>query len=687
MKRRKIRGILASMITVSMLVAGCGATVTPEIPSNEAPKEETQAPEETTVAESIEESVQEDLAETEAKKAEESSVPESEKPEETSTSDPNADSRPDSDCGKEEKVKETLSEEDQLKVNEWIESELTRIKEGGPLDRAFEPEDIKTKEVPIYFDSTDSDENITLAFFDPEESVPYIELKDVPMVLEKIYQMRASDKDYKLNFSSDGRTATLARESGTWMKLDFDENTITFLDLDDFLKASTMDSLMDAVAEHSLMSESSRDLFRHTGDSYERYGDALILELDDYGMDIIRDKDKYYMPVAIINDFILSRNYIPLLYNGKGLILAGYGELQNSEDRSLTELGKLYYEGETGDISPSMARFNYNELCLLLDTHYGLKEVHGISSFDRIFLQTGAKPALLSGDPVLMDNALAVFINQNFDDGHSGFIMPSYRSGADAEIKNEYGSSMAILVDEMKRFGFARNEAYPDGCPGYEEIGNTAYITFDSFTSISEDADYYKNPPKEADPDDTVGLMLYSYAQITREGSPIENVVLDLSNNGGGDSNAAGFVLGTFLGTGMYSVHNTMTGAMMTDYVQVDLNLDHKFDEKDSLQGYKLYCLESANSFSCGNLVPSVFKNTHKVTLIGQTSGGGSCMVLPCTSATGTIFQISGPLRLAFTKNGAFYDIDKGADPDFYIDDEKNFYDRKALTEYINGLY
>ena len=62
-------------------------------------------------------------------------------------------------------------------------------------------------------------------------------------------------------------------------------------------------------------------------------------------------------------------------------------------------------------------------------------------------------------------------------------------------------------------------------------------------------------------------------------------------------------------------------------------------------------------------------------------------MVLPCTSATGTVFQVSGPLRMAFTKNGSFYDIDQGAEPDFYIDDEKNFYDRKALTEYINGLF
>lgn len=670
MKKTKINGILASVITVSMILTGCNATTVPEAGSNEIA--ETPAVEETSAEESV--------------KTEETSIAETEKSEE---SDEANIKESNSDSEKTETEKTDSGEADAAEagnMDEWLVNELTRIREGGSLDRAFEPGVLKTKDVPIYYNSAESKENISLAFFDPDESVPYISLEDVSKLLKNAYLIQANDKDYTLNLTSDGRTATLTRENGTWMKLDFDEDTITFLDLDDFVRASNMKSLLDVVGESSLKSEASRAMFEHTDDSYERYGDAIILNLDDYGIDLIRDKDKYYMPLAIINDFILNRLYIPLVYNGKSVILFQYGGLQN-EDESLSDIGELYYDGNAEKISPSMAMFNYNELCLMLDYNYGLKETHGISSFDRIFLQTGTKQKLLSTDPKMIDSALADFINHNLDDGHSGFRLPSYESGAEAEIENGYGSSIAIMIDEMKRFGLARMEAYPDGCPGYEEVGNTAYITFDGFKSIPEDADYYKNPPKEADPNDTVGLMLYSYQQITREESPIENVVLDLSNNGGGDSNAASFVLGTFLGTGMYSIHNTMTGAMMTDYVHVDLNLDHKFDEKDSLQGYKLYCLESFNSFSYGNLVPSVFKNSHKVTLLGQTSGGGSCMVLPCTSATGTVFQVSGPLRMAFTKNGSFYDIDQGAEPDFYIDDEKNFYDRKALTEYINGLF
>ena len=42
---------------------------------------------------------------------------------------------------------------------------------------------------------------------------------------------------------------------------------------------------------------------------------------------------------------------------------------------------------------------------------------------------------------------------------------------------------------------------------------------------------------------------------------------------------------------------------------------------------------------------------------------------------------------MSFLKNGSFYDIDQGIDPDVYIDNIANFYDREALTDYINSLF
>ena len=56
------------------------------------------------------------------------------------------------------------------------------------------------------------------------------------------------------------------------------------------------------------------------------------------------------------------------------------------------------------------------------------------------------------------------------------------------------------------------------------------------------------------------------------------------------------------------------------------------------------------------------------------------------SSSSGTAFQISGPLRLAFMKNGSFYDIDQGAEPDFFITNPELLYDREYMTGYVNEL-
>ena len=117
--------------------------------------------------------------------------------------------------------------------------------------------------------------------------------------------------------------------------------------------------------------------------------------------------------------------------------------------------------------------------------------------------------------------------------------------------------------------------------------------------------------------------------------------------------------------------------------------MDHEFDEKDTLagRGLNLYCLTSPSSFSCGNLVPWAFKENGQVTLIGKVTGGGSCVVFKRASAWGTSFQISGPRRISFLKNGSYYDVDRGVEPDHIIDSYDHFYNRELLTDYINSLY
>ena len=126
---------------------------------------------------------------------------------------------------------------------------------------------------------------------------------------------------------------------------------------------------------------------------------------------------------------------------------------------------------------------------------------------------------------------------------------------------------------------------------------------------------------------------------------------------------------------------------MSTSVYRADVNLDRSFDDRDTVEDKNLYCLISPVSFSCGNLVPAAMKSSQKVTLLGKTSGGGSCVVQPLSTASGAVFQISSAQRMSFLKNGSFYDIDQGVEPDYYIDRIEHFYDRNALTDYINHLF
>ena len=164
-------------------------------------------------------------------------------------------------------------------------------------------------------------------------------------------------------------------------------------------------------------------------------------------------------------------------------------------------------------------------------------------------------------------------------------------------------------------------------------------------------------------------------------------MVIDLSCNGGGHVDAGVFMLWWFLGETPFSVESPVTGARCTALYRADINLDHEFDEKDELTGKNLYCLTSPVSFSCGNLVPWIFKASGRVTLLGDTTGGGSCNVLPMSSAWGSLYQISGTLRISFAKNGSYYDTDRGVDPDVFLTKPDTFWDREKLTEIINSLY
>ena len=552
---------------------------------------------------------------------------------------------------------------------------------------------ISAKDMSFYLNDLD-DVKTYPVYFMGDSDVPYFSLADwaeLMTYLMHTYIKKDQNISFELSFSMEDNTGVLTREDGYPAYFDCDADSVYFWDYDAFQRPDEDRVLIDILGVGNPGSEEEVMYFQRCPGSYERYGKDVTLNLASYGIDMVADGGNCYVPIQTLSDFLLAIQYMNVFYNGEAFYVVQFGGMGGFVGE-YTPIGEQFHAVETKERSAAMAEFSYGELCAVMDYLYGLKAVHGFESFDLLCRQAGCDHALKGTDTYAADEALYKMINIHLDDGHSNFVncspLATDAPSKDAFVRmlQELGAGNALKNAFNDPFAEARAAFYPDGAPTYEEVGNTAYITFDEFKDPEEGTDYYAAAPG-AEVKDTIGVMLYAYSQIMRDGSPVENVVLDLSNNSGGSSDMAIFVVSAFLGQGSVTVENTMSGAVATGLYKVDMNLDRQFDDQDlGLTGKNLFCLISPNSFSCGNLVPNVFKNTGKVMLLGRTSGGGSCSVLPLSTVYGTDFRISSPYRLAFSKNGSFYDIDRGAEPDFSLARLSTFYDRAALTDYINDL-
>ena len=531
---------------------------------------------------------------------------------------------------------------------------------------------VTEKDVRLYTDGSKTVRDYRVVFIGGG-NIPYVPVEDVGLFLE-ITDKYGSRPEY----TAEGDHAVFSRGAYT-MDFDFADDTITFNDFDGFFRQERL-GLVDMV----MGPESTYPLFERSSKSIDRYGKTLVMDLKPYGIDLVASDEGRFVPLQTVSDVVCNFNESPLYFCGDAVIVS---EGLNEEERAIMSAGTWQWTADLAD-------FSYRELCFVLDYQYGLKGIHGIEDFDTLFEETGLKREFLGAGALDADKALWQLIYFYIGDQHSQFLSLSPLSDRDAmrEYAAEAGKGLEAGRRDaaMSDFLSAREKAYPEGIPAYEEIGDTAYITFDAFTDPLAETDYLA-PVTEADNsgNDTVRLIQYACSRILREGSPVTNVVLDCSINSGGSTDAAQYVMSAFLGEADFSTRNTMTGAMSDAVYRADTNLDGIFDKQDSFaeNGIRLFCLTSPLSFSCGNLVPCVFRASNKVTLLGQTSGGGSCSIHCFSTAYGTGFQISGYRRFSVMKNGSFYDIDTGAEPHFFIADPARYYDRKALTEFIHGIY
>ena len=613
---------------------------------------------------------------------------------------------------------------------------------------------VEKKTVPYVYDfgkdgRVESEMNV---YFVDGGDIPYAALSEYMPFLSEVLTIREDSAPIEYNISTPWEHCyQVSRpDNGSEMLIGTEDNEILFSNYNTFTKKPGVTALvtvmdlpdtepLDIFTANEPREGEPGKLFATIGTSYNVAGSPVLLNLSDYLIDIVEQDGECFVPLQTLTDLFMNDRYLYFIWTGDTLYGFGY------ESNLKTEL----LQKGPARMSEEYALFNYNELRLLLDNRYGLKPEHNISDFGSYLVNTDLVPGLSGVDSLAFDRAVNRLTNYYFDDSHSGIVCSSWRTGSekalnDIDRNEQAGASVKRMSENDGKFMMARSAAFTDAVPMYEEIGDTAFITFDSFAVTEGNISAYYDPacmpdpsgfvieritspaeymadmdtgsdidsggteidampaslpedipedipdaPEEEQETDTIWLFLYAYQQITRENSLIKNVVIDLSNNGGGDSTAALFVTSWPLGRCDIALKDTFTGAQTIMTYQVDVNRNNKYGEKeDSMAGLgiNLYCLISPGSFSCGNLVPAAFKLSPYVTLAGQISGGGSCVVLPCSSASGTLFQISGTQQLATVKNGSFYNIDEGIEPDIVLTKAESFYDREALAEYLRNI-
>lgn len=606
---------------------------------------------------------------------------------------------------------------------------------------------LEAKQFPWYFSSiskrVDAEDTYPLWFVHGADDLPFMELEVWSQLMIRLMNDGKQTPTYELKTEiKDDGLLSMTRENGYTAIFDFDEGTITY---EDYVAFSSMDGskYMDPVDFQGTEQDGKPFLLR-TLDSRERYGTLTNVDLMKYGIPMIAQDGHYLLPLQTLSTFFLFPFQQGIYFNGEAVFISSIPDMADpwkefeqklrSSDLMTVELLEMFdnhdgtekerresileavsaasddgsemvkqyrqaaeeslynvYASVSGaERSGDLIEFSYRELCLDLDCFYGLKDSHSISDFETFFMQTGLSEGLTSPDPAKADAAVSDLAYYWFDDGHSGFVSPSWMVDSSPETNLGFSNQATGSTDETVS---DIREQYPKASLPYYEVGDTAYISFDEFllTPRGEGyVDYYAlDESGEELPEDTIGIIINAHRQITRENSPIKNVVVDLSCNGGGQASAGAYLLCWFLGDAHFSIHNTFTHSQSTLLYNADVNLDREFDDNDTLAGrdLNLYCLISPSSFSCGNLVPWAFKENGSVTLLGKVSGGGSCVVRYLTTGWGTSFRLSGTERISFVKNGSYYDVDQGVSPDHIIDSYDHFYDRDALTEYIHSLY
>lgn len=540
------------------------------------------------------------------------------------------------------------------------------------------------------------------------EDVPFISVNDYLRLLYKGAE-RAAVEDGSMKI----------RVNGTEVVIDPSEDTIYIENAARLRSAGDVDGpVVDDEAFNTVT-------WSVKNESSQTEAAPLTVSLHEYDMPVIPYGDTVLMPfLALQNVFGGFTCQSRLAYNGRDYFnafqaqefITGKEDLEEQEKVKKTPYLKAFYSGpfsEKKQTTQAYADYGYNSICLLLDLTFGHREEKDITTFDEYFTRLNAKESLRSTDPSAAATAEFLLFHYLFDSGHDALIGTDTVFG---RIKAPGKDDVAGIVDEIRQsdeggelfedaqaaeegggeiqadvilgaliergfkipdaasiiawdlyFGKARPEGLESQRLDY--AGDTAVIYFNAFKDdvLTRNPSYYLDPVKKEDEEASTFAFFYNCFEDIKKHDEVKNVVLNLSDNGGGAVTALISVLG-FLsedGEARLTLRDLPAGSYKEEWYHVDTNLDGVADDRDGYGGqYDFYIMCSSASYSCGNALPYFAQKEGLAKIIGTKPGGGDCVVANFVDAYGRCAVYSGFLKLGTEEDGTFVSDEEATEVD-----------------------
>ena len=440
------------------------------------------------------------------------------------------------------------------------------------------------------------------------------------------------------------------------------------------------------------------------------------IDFKQYQMKIYADGNNVYVPLTLLSNMSGGGSGYNISYNGKDIYVLDYNGILFEEATPHTYFGKEYTNNLfdfTTSRDEDMAKYNYYQLCLTFDNFRG--ETKQLYLGDENLRTLGLDKALTTYYPHTKELLLSLdkeeyllgytyLMQELYDGGHTvnTTALPDIDTSILSEdIKEEvksaseaYTSSRANrknivnnLFDKRREtFNLGENEA--EQYYRFDNSTKTAYIGFDSFDYDYKGWDnFYKGTGEIPVETDTYAFVRDKLLKANGDGA--ENVIFDLSINGGGSvASLIGLEGLVNHDLAYYNVFETVNRFEQLAQYRIDLDLDGKISDDDitfaDSFNFQYAVLTTSTSFSCGNLMPCLFQNLG-IPILGEKSGGGSCNVARAVTADGLCFVMSSYNTILDLNK---QNVDGGAPVDLSIDVENeidNYFNFEFVANYLNG--